>query len=207
VAVPPLRERAGDVRFLGEYFLPRYAALNDLPEPRLQAESWRLLDAYAWPGNIRELGLRPPANTSAEALAPTLHAPGAAGRGQQFRPVFAQSGVGGRLEEPGLGESLPLGADHRQRPLTGAGAAAPGGTELTDESTGMRGPACSTKEREFEEDSRGSFGPTGVRRAGGRAPNYFRTGRYMVRQRRPPFPCSDCRQAMIMIVWRVDRRV
>jgi two-component system nitrogen regulation response regulator NtrX len=55
VAVPPLRERAGDVRFLGEYFLPRYAALNDLPEPRLQAESWRLLDAYAWPGNIREL--------------------------------------------------------------------------------------------------------------------------------------------------------
>jgi transcriptional regulator with GAF, ATPase, and Fis domain len=28
VSVPPLRERAGDVRFLGEYFLPRYAALN-----------------------------------------------------------------------------------------------------------------------------------------------------------------------------------
>jgi DNA-binding NtrC family response regulator len=55
VSVPPLRERAGDVRFLGEYFLPRYAALNDLPQPRLQEESWRLLDAYAWPGNIREL--------------------------------------------------------------------------------------------------------------------------------------------------------
>jgi two-component system nitrogen regulation response regulator NtrX len=55
VAVPPLRERAGDVRFLGEYFLPRYAALNELPEPRLRAESWRLLETYTWPGNIREL--------------------------------------------------------------------------------------------------------------------------------------------------------
>jgi two-component system nitrogen regulation response regulator NtrX len=55
LAVPPLRERTGDVRFLGEYFLPRYAARNDLPVPRLQEESWRLFEAYAWPGNIREL--------------------------------------------------------------------------------------------------------------------------------------------------------
>jgi len=55
LTVPPLRERAGDVRFLGEYFLPRFAALDDLPVPRLQEESWRLFEAYAWPGNIREL--------------------------------------------------------------------------------------------------------------------------------------------------------
>ena len=55
LVVPPLRERAGDVRFLGEYFLPRYAALNDLPVPRVQESSWRFLDAYAWPGNIRQL--------------------------------------------------------------------------------------------------------------------------------------------------------
>jgi two-component system nitrogen regulation response regulator NtrX len=55
LVVPPLRERAGDVRFLGEYFLPRYAARNDLPGPRVQEASWRFLDAYAWPGNIRQL--------------------------------------------------------------------------------------------------------------------------------------------------------
>jgi two-component system nitrogen regulation response regulator NtrX len=53
--VPPLRERDGDVRLLGEHFLARYAARHELPAPRLQPSSWRLLEAYAWPGNIREL--------------------------------------------------------------------------------------------------------------------------------------------------------
>jgi two-component system nitrogen regulation response regulator NtrX len=53
--VPPLRERAGDVRLLGEHFLACYAADRKLPAPTLQEASWRLLDAYAWPGNVREL--------------------------------------------------------------------------------------------------------------------------------------------------------
>jgi two-component system nitrogen regulation response regulator NtrX len=55
LAVPPLRERAGDVRLLGEHFLARCAARDELPAPRLLEASWRLLDVYAWPGNIREL--------------------------------------------------------------------------------------------------------------------------------------------------------
>jgi two-component system nitrogen regulation response regulator NtrX len=55
IVVPPLRERIGDVRLLGELFLARCAARDELPAPRLQAESWRILEAYAWPGNIREL--------------------------------------------------------------------------------------------------------------------------------------------------------
>jgi two-component system nitrogen regulation response regulator NtrX len=53
--VPPLRERTGDVRLLGRYFLARHAAERKLPVPTLQEASWRLLDVYAWPGNIREL--------------------------------------------------------------------------------------------------------------------------------------------------------
>ncbi len=53
--VPPLRDRTGDVRLLGEHFLARYAARHELPAPRLQPASWRLLESYAWPGNIREL--------------------------------------------------------------------------------------------------------------------------------------------------------
>ena len=53
--VPPLRERAGDVRLLGEHFLVRSAADRKRPIPTLQEESWRLLNAYAWPGNVREL--------------------------------------------------------------------------------------------------------------------------------------------------------
>ena len=55
LTVPPLRERAGDVRLLGEHFLACYAADRKLPAPTLQEASWRLLDAYAWPGNVREL--------------------------------------------------------------------------------------------------------------------------------------------------------
>ena len=55
LVVPPLRERAGDVRLLGEHFLACHAADRRLPAPTLQEASWRLLDAYAWPGNVREL--------------------------------------------------------------------------------------------------------------------------------------------------------
>jgi two-component system, NtrC family, nitrogen regulation response regulator NtrX len=53
--VPPLRERAGDIRLLGERFIAAYASRHDLPPPRLQEASWDLLERYAWPGNVREL--------------------------------------------------------------------------------------------------------------------------------------------------------
>ena len=53
--VPPLRERAGDVRLLGEHFLAIYAVRDGIVAPRLSEASWRLLDVYTWPGNVREL--------------------------------------------------------------------------------------------------------------------------------------------------------
>jgi two-component system nitrogen regulation response regulator NtrX len=53
--VPPLRERAGDVRLLGEHFLVLYAVRDGIVPPRLSEASWRLLDVYSWPGNVREL--------------------------------------------------------------------------------------------------------------------------------------------------------
>jgi two-component system, NtrC family, nitrogen regulation response regulator NtrX len=55
LTVPPLRERVGDVRLLGRHFLASYAAQGKWPAPTLQEASWRLLEVYAWPGNIREL--------------------------------------------------------------------------------------------------------------------------------------------------------
>jgi DNA-binding NtrC family response regulator len=55
VVVPPLRERTGDVRLLGQSFLARHAACRKVPAPTLQEASWRFLDVYAWPGNVREL--------------------------------------------------------------------------------------------------------------------------------------------------------
>lgn len=55
IYVPPLRQRAGDCSLLVQHFLERYANRHGLEPPRLKAEAAKLLQAYAWPGNIREL--------------------------------------------------------------------------------------------------------------------------------------------------------
>jgi two-component system nitrogen regulation response regulator NtrX len=78
--VPPLRERAGDVRLLGEHFLAAYAARDGIVAPRLSEASWRLLDVYPWPGNVRELQnvieqivlIRPGAEVGPEDLPPEV---------------------------------------------------------------------------------------------------------------------------------------
>jgi len=52
IALPPLRERSGDLKLLAHAFLKRYGGdrVTGLDEAALQA-----LEAYAWPGNVREL--------------------------------------------------------------------------------------------------------------------------------------------------------
>jgi transcriptional regulator with PAS, ATPase and Fis domain len=54
VAVPPLRERPGDLRVLAEHFLARHAP-HGAPAPRIAPAVWPLLAAHRWPGNVREL--------------------------------------------------------------------------------------------------------------------------------------------------------
>ncbi len=51
--MPPLRERSGDVRLLAEYFLSRYGAAAGVTE--CSDRAWELLEAYAYPGNVRQL--------------------------------------------------------------------------------------------------------------------------------------------------------
>jgi DNA-binding NtrC family response regulator len=55
VSVPPLRERAGDIRVLAEYFLARFAKQYNRPDLHLSSECHAALDAHHWPGNVREL--------------------------------------------------------------------------------------------------------------------------------------------------------
>lgn len=52
VNVPPLRERRDDINLLLDHFLSKYS-----PDKRLvpSEETYRMLCAYQWPGNIREL--------------------------------------------------------------------------------------------------------------------------------------------------------
>ncbi|OWQ47847.1 Fis family transcriptional regulator [Roseateles noduli] len=55
VRLPPLRERLGDIGPLARHFLSLYSKRLGLPEPRLGDAALRALQAYDWPGNIREL--------------------------------------------------------------------------------------------------------------------------------------------------------
>jgi len=53
--VPPLRDRRGDVRILGERFLLTEATRHEVTPPTLGEPAWAALEAHRWPGNIREL--------------------------------------------------------------------------------------------------------------------------------------------------------
>jgi len=53
--VPALRERPSDVPLLVEYFIHRYAKRAGKRIRNMTKETSQLLQAYDWPGNIREL--------------------------------------------------------------------------------------------------------------------------------------------------------
>jgi transcriptional regulator with PAS, ATPase and Fis domain len=55
IVVPPLRERIGDVSLLYDYFQRSYARKHDVEVSPLSPEARTCLEAYTWPGNIREL--------------------------------------------------------------------------------------------------------------------------------------------------------
>jgi two-component system, NtrC family, response regulator AtoC len=54
--IPPLRERASEIRPLCEAFLAQFAETPAPgPAPRLTEEAISILESHVWPGNIREL--------------------------------------------------------------------------------------------------------------------------------------------------------
>lgn len=55
IAVPPLRERKGDIAVLAEHFLRLYCTANQKPVKQLQPDAIEVLEHYSWPGNVREL--------------------------------------------------------------------------------------------------------------------------------------------------------
>ena len=64
IAVPPLRERGGDVLLLAQHFVDQYARAAKKAIRGLARETLDLLSAHHWPGNVRELE-----NTIARAVA------------------------------------------------------------------------------------------------------------------------------------------
>ncbi len=55
ITVPPLVERPEDIPELTRHFLARFAAEEGKRVPRISAEAVALLNAYRWPGNVRQL--------------------------------------------------------------------------------------------------------------------------------------------------------
>lgn len=53
--LPPLRDRREDIRPLAEHLLAKFCAASGLPPKTVLAEAWDALDAYCWPGNVRQL--------------------------------------------------------------------------------------------------------------------------------------------------------
>jgi DNA-binding NtrC family response regulator len=55
IHLPPLRERREDIPLLAKHFLKKICAEMRTPELELSNEAIRDLEAYEWPGNVREM--------------------------------------------------------------------------------------------------------------------------------------------------------
>jgi Nif-specific regulatory protein/two-component system response regulator HydG len=53
--IPPLRDRLQDIHLLADHFLRAYAGRLRRDAPRLSDECLKVLEAYSFPGNVREL--------------------------------------------------------------------------------------------------------------------------------------------------------
>ena len=101
VRIPPLRERPQDILPLARHFLAYYSAEAGRPL-RLAPEAERLLVAYPWHGNVRELENvieRAVVMSGAEMLTPDAFALESCNRGTDLRlPVSVGNPLG--TDEP-----------------------------------------------------------------------------------------------------------
>ena len=55
IQMPPLRERAGDIPLLVEYFIDRFGKMAGKKFRTIDQRFLKVVQAYGWPGNVREL--------------------------------------------------------------------------------------------------------------------------------------------------------
>jgi len=55
LSLPPLRERQKDIKLLTRLYMEQYRRTLGMPKRRLDDSVWRMLHAYDWPGNTKEL--------------------------------------------------------------------------------------------------------------------------------------------------------
>lgn len=156
IAVPPLRQRQGDVGVLGQYFVDRICHRDGRRTMRFDEAAGELMDRYPWPGNVRELqNICERAVVLSDAKATTItHAliepwlmtsrptpkatplrgasmsPGAS-RITEHKPMsgFITHGVGSNV---GSGVGTGMGLDSELRASPGQGSSQPGDRTLAD---------------------------------------------------------------------------
>ncbi|MBI1734712.1 MAG: sigma-54-dependent Fis family transcriptional regulator [Candidatus Rokubacteria bacterium] len=110
IELPPLRDRAGDVRLLARAFLKKYA------QGRIGGfddEVLRTLESYPWPGNVRELQ-NVVERACALADGPVVRMRDLPDYVVHARPVAVTAPVGGEAAPSLSAEGLPL-AEARER--------------------------------------------------------------------------------------------
>ncbi len=55
MALPPLRERGGDLVHIATFFLKKYSKIENKPFKKFSRNAIQIICAYDWPGNIRQL--------------------------------------------------------------------------------------------------------------------------------------------------------
>jgi DNA-binding NtrC family response regulator len=109
VALPPLRNRRGDIAILAEHFLKRFSK-PDQPPRSFAPATLQALQAYSWPGNVREL------ENTIERIA-LLHR----------SPVIGLDGLPERIAQQAPATHLisPLAASQAQTAVTPAQVSSP----------------------------------------------------------------------------------
>jgi len=111
IRTPPLRDRRGDVSLLADVFLERFAKRAGKKLLGFSPETSLALEAYAWPGNIRELEntieravtLEPSDRISLEVLPPAV-----CSSGPQLRAVPSLGGAQGKKGDGKAGSTEEL---------------------------------------------------------------------------------------------------
>jgi DNA-binding NtrC family response regulator len=116
VEIPPLRERTEDIAVLAEHFLAMFASEMGVPTPTLTARALELLEAYAFPGNVRELK-----NMIERALIESAGQPIEPGHlrliGRSLRRVQPPPGTNVPQATPPPSASLPLNLEAAEQAL------------------------------------------------------------------------------------------
>jgi DNA-binding NtrC family response regulator len=114
ISLPPLRERAGDIRPLARYFLRRIGDQPGLREFGVTDGALSLLGSFDWPGNVRQL--------QAVLFRAAVHCDGDALTAADFPHLCDIIGSNGSAEEPIAHQSQDAGVmlyseDGNLRPL------------------------------------------------------------------------------------------